>query len=224
MEEAAKLTIDSTEALQRIQAHWIARIAHDFRGPLFAARGYAKLALENSREEETVTKRRYLESTVENLTRIAALVEGLREFPTERSLQLEPVDLSQLFREQIRLARSQYRGLRFDLNLPAAAVVTIADRPKVTNAVHKLLGLAVEFSQSQGEVQTNVKQESGEVTVHLSSLQQDSANGVSPEALPDITMPSEALRLHGGTLNVSRPRDGLLFFTLRLPLIGVECH
>src|SRR5207302_8267321 len=40
VEHAAWLRADYTEALTKIQAHWLARVTHDFRGPLFAARGY----------------------------------------------------------------------------------------------------------------------------------------------------------------------------------------
>src|SRR5438445_9488911 len=79
-------------ALSSIRAHWISNVIHDLRGPIFAARGYAKLILENRAGDVTVTQERYLRSVLENINKLSAIVATLQDLPSEDGLNLQQLD------------------------------------------------------------------------------------------------------------------------------------
>jgi len=222
VEQAAKLIIDPMEGLRRIRAHWMSRTVHDFRGPLFSARGYTKLALDSLPPDVTVTQRRYLESALDSMNKLNGLVDLLHLFPSESSLHLEAVDLSKLLRTILNDWKGRSKTLRILETIPVQPVVTIADRGKLSASVHKFLAAAVEFSQSEGEIQLNSRHEDGELTIRLRSRGPNSQDQPPSGQTPDIAMACDAFRIHGGTANADVSPEGFLYITCRLPIISLD--
>ena len=61
-----KTKLDGYQVLDRIRSHWLSTLAHDLSGPLFAVRGYTRLALEEKDSPLTESRRRYLTAVLEN--------------------------------------------------------------------------------------------------------------------------------------------------------------
>ena len=215
MEHAAKLAPEGEEALTEIRAHWLSRLAHDFRGPLFAARGYTKLILDDRDSEVTANQRRYLENISESLNRMAALVEALREFPSDQTLNLEEIELGEVLRSCAENCHQSDPTLHVETNFPAGRVVTAADRAKLVAAVRGLLTTAVEFAGPGGDVRLHARSEDGELTARFSA----SGKTFSQVLKKDTQMWCDILRLHGGTANVDDGREGFLHVTIRLPIV-----
>ena len=219
MEQAAKATIDSALALHKIREHWLSRVVHDFRGPIFTSRGYAKLLLDRRAGDVTATQREYLHNILEAINKLSALVDALHEFPSDQALHLEPVDLGDLLRSATADWRARATTLRLVETIPPGAIVTAADEVRLKAAVHKLLACAVEFSQSAGEVQLHVSREDDELSVKIAATRISA--GEAPPVF-DVQIPCEILRLHGGVAQVHAHSESRYHVTVRLPLLTVE--
>src|SRR5437868_8258764 len=105
--DTGQATVQSaTETKQRaissIRAHWMSNAIHELRGPIFAARGYTKLILENRGGDVTVTQQRYLTSVLENINKLSAIVTTLQDLPSEDVLNIEQFSFRHLLENVIR--------------------------------------------------------------------------------------------------------------------------
>lgn len=217
MSEAKATRIDSGEALRRMRIHWLSNIAHDLRGPLFAARGYAKLMLEKPAGPVTVTQRKYLNSIVENINKVSFVVSQLEQFPNGEALDLDVFCL----RELLDSAAGKWIGAgpRLVAQLPPEPLYTIGDRAKLADAVHKLLGVTYEFTQPSGLVEMRASHNDGELTVRLCGSRDREAALTPPPPPADLSEPSDVLRLHGGAASFDFIPDRTCHVTFRLPVI-----
>ena len=219
MDHVAKSSSESAEALRRIRAHWLSHVTHDFRGPLFAARGYTKLLLEERGGNVTVTQRKYLTNILDHINKLAMLVNTLQEFPSDEALQLELVSWTELLRSVAQDWRRRVKTLHFVERLPDGPVETTADRAKLRFAVHKLLGSVVEFSRSEGKIELHAYQEEDELMVRFSGIARGIRRASHSGLQTDIATPCEIVRLHGGMASVDSSAAETYRVTLRLPII-----
>ena len=222
MEQAAKLTVDTRDALQIIRSQWLSRIIHDFRGPIFAARGYAKLIEEGRAGDVTATQVEYLQHILTNLHKISVLVDGLHSFPSEHTLQLDQIDLIEVLQSWIRENQTSNRTLHINASLTPDRVVTIGDREKLTTSVHKLLGCAVEFSRSGGELRMDSRQEDDEFSLRITATRTGPAQDTFDLPAGDIASACDTLRLHGGSAHVTTAADLQCHVTVRLPVVNFD--
>jgi signal transduction histidine kinase len=218
MKQAVTLQMDTSEALRQIRSHWLSRTIHDFRGPLFAARGYAKLMADGRGGEVTATQREYLEHILNSIHKITKVVDAMQHVPADDCLQLSKVDLTAL----IQSALPQVETLRAHVTLPPQSISTIADAQKLGLAMHKMLTLAVKFSESGGEFDLCAQQDDGEFTLRITASR--IANDGETTACPaeEIACISETLRLHGGVAHVDQVAPDRLRATIRLPIVNCE--
>lgn len=219
VEHLSNRKLDAAEALLRIRGHWLRHVLHDVRGPLFAARGYLKLMLDERAGPVTVTQERYLQIAIENINKLSLLVNTLRDCPTGELLDLEMVNVTELLQGIASECRNREQTLHFRECISAGEVYTAADRAKLSFAMHKLLGSTVEFSRSGGEVQVQACQDEDEWMVRLTATRAraDSSDPVPSPA--DLASPCEILRLHGGIASVDTEREGVYRVSFRLPLV-----
>ncbi len=216
MENATKLAPEQSLALDRIRAHWLSRLAHDFRGPLFAARGYAKLLRDTGDVEWNESQLRYLDNISDGLNRIASLVTTIPDFPSHENLTLDVVDLQQVIEAAIDSARRKNPSCRIDADLKTAGAATVIDRAKFVAAVQGLLGAAVDFAGQDADVRVMTRRDEQEFTARFSAARRESSQ-VSPA---DTSNWCDILRLHGGTANVDSGHEGIFHVTIRLPLVS----
>jgi signal transduction histidine kinase len=205
-------------ALERLRSKWLSRTVHDMRGPLFAARGYAKLILRDP-ASVTVTQREYLSHIVDNVNRLASLVDSFCEFPTEADLDLDLVCLNDILAVAIEKT-SRSETLRFDAKLPVAELWTYADGAKLGIAVHKLLTAVVDFSRASTRIALRAGQEDDEFVLRCEANAVASQSDTGTCDLPNLEHTRRILRLHGGAVTADANRDARLLVTLRLPLVG----
>lgn len=222
MEEAAKVSIDFQDALRNIRIHWLNHIVHEMRGPLFAARGYSKLLLDEKGGPVTATQRKYLETALESINKIGATVDRLQDFQIQEELDLEYLDLFELFKDA--LARWQsHETLQVWANIAPGPIPTVGDRAKLSASVHKLLDAIVEFSRSTGKIDLQASREGDEFLLRMSAV----AGGPEQEAdtfslAGHLAGPCQILRLHGGVVFADSRHPGIVNVTVRLPLVGPE--
>jgi len=214
LEPRLQSRIDKSQALQQIREQWLSRALHDLRGPLFAARGYARLVLNDT---VTVTQRRYIDILLDNLERLSGLVNTLNEFPSDAALDLEPVELRDLLTNALANFNDAVT-LHSEIVL-GDALWTVADGAKVSTAVHKLLTFLVDFSHPSARLSLNAAQEGDEVAVRCQgSAARDGASAQS-RAEAGIAAARRIIQLHGGSASAGVASSGEVHVTFRLPLI-----
>ena len=111
------------------------KVAHEIRNPLGSVKGLAQLALETAGEKEPSSQ--YLERVVREVDRLSSIVDELLDYSQRRPLSLEWVDLNEVVKESIEVARFKDRNrfLQAVLNLvvnamqavdPSSGVITVS--------------------------------------------------------------------------------------------------
>lgn len=215
MKQAVQPSIDVQEAMSKIRSHWLSHFVHELRGPLFAARGYAKLLLDEKAGEVTGTQRSYLETILENINKLSGSVSGLAQIPSSKALNLEMVDLFELVDAGLAGYR-KIETLQIREHISAGPAATIGDRAKLGLAVHKLLGAMVEFSRCDGKMDVYARCEENEFLLRITGTANVSSGR---ESLPEFDTPCQIIRLHGGAASADCRHPGQCNVSVRLPLI-----
>ncbi len=222
MEEGAKASVDSQDALRSIRIHWLNHIIHELRGPLFAARGYSKLLLDEKGGPVTATQRKYLETTLDSLDKISSTIDRLHDLKAQEKLELESVDLAGLLGGAVAECRRQQATLPLNLSIAPGPIPTVGDRAKLKDCVHKLLVAMVEFSRSGGQIDLQADREGGELLLRITAARGPEQNQEAPALAGQLAETFQIFRLHGGVASVDSRRPGFLNVTVRLPLLGPE--
>src|SRR5216683_6428294 len=94
-----KTKLDGYQVLDRIRSHWLSTLAHDLSGPLFAVRGYTRLALEEKDGPLTASRRRYLTAVLENIDRLVAFAQELNDVPAIDGFEFDTVSVRSLLQQ-----------------------------------------------------------------------------------------------------------------------------
>ena len=219
---AEEVCIDTAEAWQRLREHWLSNIIHDIRGPLFAAQGYVKMALEDFPPEE---RKRYLGAVLDNLAKVKDLAGELENFYSERPPDFDLVSVEQLVRQAAEELRPGFQGKSVRLlgGVLKGASCTVGDRERLTLAVRCLLALVVDFTEDGGTVEVDVREDKEKLELLFSASLE--AGAPPPKPVPAGAAVTRALRLHGGTMSVQHAGANIYQFTCELPLIRPsECR
>jgi signal transduction histidine kinase len=102
-------------------------------------------------------------------------------------LQEETIDVAILIRETVILARGSVPGTthRFDIRLPDATPLLMADRRRMKQVLINLIGNAVKFTPSDGRIRVAV----GGDERHMSIAITDTGIGIPPEKIGDLGQP-----------------------------------
>ena len=194
MAKRTESACEGTEALslRHIQQHWLSNLAHDLRGPLFAARGYVRMVLENPEGNLSDTQRRYLATVSENLNRAVALVQETNDFPELFEITPAEFNLSDAIEKAVAamepLARN--KNVVFSTQI-AQDLFACGDEAKLADAMQAFLTAAVEITAHDCTIHVVGCQDEEKVVVRIS------APGAGSETR-DLHAPSRIIRLHGG--------------------------
>jgi len=176
------------ERQTQAEAHrrFLRRLDHELKNPLTAIRvGLANLAGTPSGEEWGQTLAG-VEAQVSRLSKLAADLRKLADLET-RPLERAPVDVAEVLREALALARERPEAAdrRLTLTLPQAPwpLPTVAgDRDLLFLAVHNLLDNALKFTRPGDTIEVRAIEDGKVVTVEVA----DTGPGVSKDELPHV--------------------------------------
>ena len=221
---APKANADSsTDILNRIRERWLSNMLHDLSNPLFAARGYVRLALEQ-RDSSPEAQRRYLNAALENLHKLASVAQELGSFREIDELEFANVNIRALLEQIVRElgASLAARGVLFTAEIADTALLTAADARKLSEAVRELLSLAVEFTEPGSSLHIRATEENEKVVIEFRATR---VSGQSPEHSPgELLTACRIWRLHGGICTVGPNPAGVFLVTCELPIVRLpEC-
>jgi signal transduction histidine kinase len=166
-------------ASEQAKTELISMISHELRTPLSSVLGFTTLLLQ--RDFPSEERRRYLEIVDTEARRLAELAEDFLDVRLleegRLELELHPVDIAQLAREQVRLFFSQARDHDLVLDLPDEPVTVPADRDRIAQVIANLLSNAIKYSPAGGRVTVALRRRASHA--HLSVT--DEGVGIAPE-------------------------------------------
>jgi two-component system sensor histidine kinase HydH len=200
--------LDRTVAIQRTLGHaeklaaigeTAARIAHEIRNPVTAARS---LAQQLAREPDA-SHVAELQMILEELERVERQVAALLRFARREELRLEPADLGELVRGTVEGFRARCDAAGIALHLDAApGVVARADRERVRQVLVNLLENAIDaLADADGPRALGI--DVARVNGHARFAVRDSGPGIPPDALARVFEPFFSLKAKGTGLGLA---------------------
>jgi len=173
---------DSLEEAEGLRRRLVADVAHELRNPLAAARAQA----EGMAEGVIVADQARLESVVDDLVHLSALVEDLQELAIAEaghlSYQMADTDLAELTRSELVRAAGMAPDTVTVEPLPdsVSAPITGDDR-RLTQVMRNLLSNAVRHT-ANGSIRVTIVSAPGEVRLSVT----DTGEGIPADELPHI--------------------------------------
>jgi signal transduction histidine kinase len=179
--------ITKERELEQLKADFISTISHELRTPLFSIHGFAEVLLEEdeldpaTRTEFLATIKRQaaqLSEMVNNLLDLSKFDEGRLEF------EREPVAMIDLINQTILKLQgyAHERKVRLQSNLPGLLPMIIGDKFRLEQVLTNLIGNAIKFSDTEGQVVVIASSGSGEILIEV----EDDGIGIPQEDLDQI--------------------------------------
>ncbi len=175
---------EALERTERRRLELIGDVAHELRTPLSGI----KSSLEGLIDGILTCEADTFFSLQREVSRMERLVHDLddlsRVVAGQIRLELQPVDLKELIDTAAARLQPQYedKGVALHLEIPPGLPQVMVDANRMTQVLLNLLGNAVQYTPSGGQVVIRAWAGRGELAVAV----QDSGIGISPEHLPHI--------------------------------------
>jgi signal transduction histidine kinase len=142
----------------RMKSEFVAIIAHDFRSPLMAIRGFAELVLEDT-DLPLESRQEFMQTIIDQTDDLARLANDTllisRMETGEIQYEWQDVELAPLILEAVPLGLSRHS---VQTDVPAALSTIVADGDRIKQIVTNLLSNAVKYSPEGGAVTVRVSQ------------------------------------------------------------------
>jgi signal transduction histidine kinase len=161
--------ITAEREVEQLKSDFVATVSHELRTPLAGILGFAELLLTTTSDE--ATRRSHLETIYSEAKRMSALVDDFLDLERIESgdftLQLDPLDLADVLREQVELFREQGEAHTMGLVLPPGPITVLGARDRVAQVVANLLSNAIKYSPEGGPVTVTAVAGDGSVRVSV---------------------------------------------------------
>jgi signal transduction histidine kinase len=199
----AKLT-----ELNQLKSNFISNISHELRTPLTHIKGYLDILADHSLGPLTPPQQDALRVLQRSEDRLEQLINDLLQFSLavkdELELNLQPLEIPKLigtYQEQ-NLRKAESKGIKLLINLQESLPVIYVDADKIAWVISHLLGNAIKFTPSGGEVRLEVVESDGRVEFSV----RDNGIGIPEDRLPEIFEPFHQL---DGSVTRRYPGTGL---------------
>ncbi len=198
----------------RLKSEFVAMVAHDFRKPLTAIRGFAELAQE-SPELSLEARAEFMGTIIRETDALASLAEDTllisRIETGELSFEFAELDLGSLLIECMPLGLSDHSIL---IDTPPGSVKLCADAFRLRQVVINLISNAVKYSPQGGTVTVRARWRGDD---HLSLEVVDQGLGIPKQELKRLFQKFQRVRSPG---HLAIPGTGLGLYICRLIIEG----
>jgi PAS domain S-box-containing protein len=232
---------DLAETANLAKDEFIALISHELRTPLNSMLGWTNILRSQKVDEETFQQglETIERSAKSQVTLIEDLIDSAMIAMGKMRIKLEKVNLESVIQSALDVvtpaAEAKSIALRLHIETPVDEL--LGDASRLQQVVWNLLSNAVKFTPEGGLIEVTVKalEKTVEITVR------DSGQGINAELLPlvfdrfqqadlsrtrrfgglglGLSLVKQLVELHGGTVGVESPGEGLgTSFTVCLPL------
>ncbi|HEY0338051.1 MAG TPA: PAS domain S-box protein [Burkholderiales bacterium] len=241
-ERAARAEAERASAMKD---EFLATLSHELRTPLSAILGWSQVLRRGVRSERDLQQG--LETIERNARIQTQLIEDLLDMSRITSgklrLDIQPVEPVPFIEAAIETVRpsADAKGVRLEKMLDAAAGPISGDASRLQQVVWNLLSNAIKFTPKGGTVQVLLERVNSHVEISVA----DTGIGIAPEFVPHVferfrqadasmtrsfgglglglAIVKHLVELHGGTVNVKSPGEGLgTTFSVHLPVAVVH--
>jgi signal transduction histidine kinase/CHASE3 domain sensor protein len=144
-------------AAEQAKEQFLATVSHELRTPLTSILGFTELVRDGAAGTVSTEGRRFLDVVDRNARHLHALVDDLllvgRAGEGQLELETADVDLAGLVREAVEAAETEAaeKRVRLGLDVPGELVLD-GDARRLTQLLHNLIGNAIKFTPTGGEV------------------------------------------------------------------------
>jgi signal transduction histidine kinase len=171
------------QQVEKMRQELLANVSHELRTPLTSIRGFIQAILEGVVPEGDQEK--YLKIAREEVDRLTRLVQDLLDLARIKSgsisLNKEPLDIGEL---AIKVA-TEFRLIAAAKNITVETddgLVISGDRDRIRQVMINLLSNAVKYTEQNGQIQINVRRESGRAVLKV----RDNGAGIPETELEHI--------------------------------------
>jgi len=222
---------------------FVAQATHELRGPLTNIRAYAEMALDEGKADPAVQANclSIINQETFRLDRMVGDILSIAEIEAGTlTLKRDDVRLDELFPELQAdyAAQAKDKEITIAFDLPPKLPVMKGDREKIALGLHNLIGNALKYTPSGGQVRVAVVIDEGKLVVDVS----DTGIGMTEDDMQHVfekfyrakdrrvakvkgsglglAIAREVVRMHGGDIIVRSELDKGSAFTLTLPVGG----
>jgi PAS domain S-box-containing protein len=243
--EQEKAAREEAERVNRIKDEFLAVLSHELRSPLNPILGWSNLLQKNklnpaktAQALSTIQRNAKLQlELIEDLLDVSRILSG------KLSLNVAPLNLVSTIQgamETMQLA-AQAKLIDVEVSFEVDECLVLGDATRLQQVIWNLLSNAVKFTDSGGQVNITLEQQSAHAQITIC----DTGQGIDPDFLPyvfdyfrqanaattrkfgglglGLAIVRHLVELHGGTVEVQSLGEGMgATFTVRLPLIPTQ--
>ena len=162
LHEQIKFVNARLQEYDRMKSEFVAIIAHDFRSPLMAIRGFAELVLEDT-DLPLDSRQEFMQTIIDQTDDLARLANDTllisRMETGEIQYEWQDVELAPLILESVPLGLSRHSVVT---DVPADMPGIVADADRIKQIVTNLLSNAVKYSPEGGAITVRVRERGGQ--------------------------------------------------------------
>ncbi|MBN1122539.1 MAG: HAMP domain-containing histidine kinase [Anaerolineae bacterium] len=236
------------ERLDKQKNRFLGMAAHDLRSPLSVILMYSDFIMQEAGDMLNEEAREFLSIIMQSSRFMTQLIDDLLDITVIESGQLVlspvPTDIVDLVRHNVELnnvlASKKNIDIRFEVSTDT--LVVHIDPERITQVLNNLIGNAIKFSESGGQILVGIALDSDNIILTV----QDHGKGVSPEQLHmlfdrfiglstrgtagekgtglGLAISHKIVTEHGGTIDVDSVVGEGTTFTITLPCITAGAY
>lgn len=236
--------ITRLKEVDRLKTDLVANVSHELRTPLASIKAYTELLLDNVEGEDHHLRDQFLRIIDQETDRLSELISDLLDLSRMEAGRFEvrksKLSIGELLTNVLALldVQRRNRGLTIRPEIDDELPDLIADREMIIIILKNLIGNAIKFSHSGGEIVVRAQRDDDCLVLQVS----DQGIGIPEEAIPNLfqkfyrvqsatesgiegtglglVLTKQAVEAHGGTIAVKSQVGVGTVFTVRLPWDG----
>jgi len=179
--------VDSRLAHTRITlAHFLSVASHDLKSPLAAVQSYLQVILGGFVGELNEKQREMLSRSCVRIAEFIGMIDNILDISRFEvgEIEAKELSLSDVVKDSVETLRplAEQKKLNVTLDLPQETPKTKGSATRLKQVITNLVGNAIKFTSSPGEISVRLKEDNGFLRVEVA----DTGEGISNEDLPKI--------------------------------------
>ncbi len=214
LHEELKRANERLTEFDRVKSEFVAIVAHDFRRPLMAIRGFAELVLEEPGLPEE-SRQEYLRTVIAETDGLAALANDTllisRIETGDFQFAWSEIDLGPFILKAVPLGLSDHSVL---LDIPADFPKIVGDAARLSQVLTNLVNNAIKYSPSGGSITVRCRERG---PLHVAIEVADTGLGIPEDQIPALFQKFQRVRTDQ---HLAIPGTGLGLYICRLIVEG----